>query len=123
MQKVSSLENSIIDRVEQHRALEESHRKLQQVCRTEEEKSRVINGKYKEISGEFTQLKDKCGVMFNELETRKHQRQSDAEELVRVRKELVLCKDQLEGYKNKDLEGNVKLTESLKLLRSRLSRV
>lgn len=50
--------------------------------------------KYQSVSRDFVELKGKCSAMFQSLEGSKGG-QEEALEVIRVRKELVACREQL----------------------------
>ena len=90
--KVSTIENNMIEKIDYQRMQEDSYSKLQSLFRNEEEKNKELVNKYNQINNDFQELKNRCQVMFVELEEKKGNKNSDALEIIRLKKEIMVCR-------------------------------
>jgi len=93
--KISTLENSMIEKVDSQRVREDAYDKIKGLYRAEQEKNREMNSKYSTLNTEFQELKSKCTSIFSELSDRKNAKESQGLEVIRLRKDILHCKEQL----------------------------
>jgi chromosome segregation ATPase len=121
--KVSALENALLDKTEVLSSLDQAYSKLVQQNKQEEERAREMREKYHSVNREFVELRSKCSVLFESLEEGRRGSQGEGAELVRLRKDLLQCRELLERSKNNEMALGVKLADATRTVKDRLAKL
>jgi chromosome segregation ATPase len=104
-------------------SLQTAYAALQTQYKQEEERSRELRERYNSVNREFVELRGRCGALFESLEANRREGQGEGAELVRVRKELLLCRENLERSRANETALTSKLAEATRAVKDRLSRL